>query len=359
MTSSTFRNSIEGRVPAGAIAVVSMLVLPSCGGGSGGPVAPAPDEPTDSPQPSMGQWTAKASLGAVARDRAVSLSIGDRGYVGLGQGTVPGTYRDFWEYDPATDAWTQKADFGGEPRHSAAGFSIGDRGYVGTGSASDETGDEKVVRDFWEYDPAANTWTRIADFGGLPRFGAVGFSIGEKGYVGTGKKSRTGGHLSDFWEYDPSADTWTRTSDVPGPPRQHGVAFAIGNRGYLGLGWSSGYDHAFEDFYEYDPSTDSWTRIADLGGFGRVWAAGFSAGGRGYVGTGNRGRPRPQSGPDKLRDLWAYDPQTDTWTRMADFRGLGRHAAVGFAVGDRGYIGTGWDGSQHRQDLWEFTPPEE
>ena len=41
-------------------------------------------------------------------------------------------------------------------------------------------------KDFWEYDPAANTWTQKADFGGTARYGAVGFSIGSKGYIGTG-----------------------------------------------------------------------------------------------------------------------------------------------------------------------------
>ena len=33
---------------------------------------------------------------------------------------------------------------------------------------------------------AANTWTQKADFGGTARCGAVGFSIGSKGYIGTG-----------------------------------------------------------------------------------------------------------------------------------------------------------------------------
>ena len=43
-----------------------------------------------------------------------------------------------------------------------------------------------LQKDFWEYDPAANTWTQKADFGGTARDGAVGFSIGSKGYIGTG-----------------------------------------------------------------------------------------------------------------------------------------------------------------------------
>ena len=43
-----------------------------------------------------------------------------------------------------------------------------------------------IKKDFWEYDPAANAWTQKADFGGTARYCAVGFSIGSKGYIGTG-----------------------------------------------------------------------------------------------------------------------------------------------------------------------------
>ena len=35
---------------------------------------------------------------------------------------------------------------------------------------------------------AQDTWTQKADFGGTARRGAVGFSIGSKGYIGIGKK---------------------------------------------------------------------------------------------------------------------------------------------------------------------------
>ena len=51
-------------------------------------------------------------------------------------------FADFWEYDPSTNVWTQKADFGGGARSGAVGFSIGSKGYIGTGGAND----------FWEYD---------------------------------------------------------------------------------------------------------------------------------------------------------------------------------------------------------------
>ncbi|MCB0583398.1 MAG: hypothetical protein KDD10_29235, partial [Phaeodactylibacter sp.] len=59
-----------------------------------------------------------------------------------------------------------------------------------------------------------NIWNQTADFSGGPRFGAIGFSIGQKGYVGTGNDG--GNHKKDFWEYDPLAGTWTQRADFGG-----------------------------------------------------------------------------------------------------------------------------------------------
>jgi N-acetylneuraminic acid mutarotase len=55
--------------------------------------------------------------------------------------------------------WTQKADFAGGNRRFAAGFSIGEKGYLGTGYNEGWT----ARKDFYEYDPATDTWTQIAD----------------------------------------------------------------------------------------------------------------------------------------------------------------------------------------------------
>ena|SRR5437773_530497 len=111
----------------------------------------------------------------------------------------------------AQDTWTQKADVGGAPRASAVGFSIGSKGYIGTGSDFITTN----YKDFWEYEPASNTWTQKADFGGTARGGAAGFSIGSKGYIGTGSDTPNL-YRKDFWEYDSTTNTWTQKADFGG-----------------------------------------------------------------------------------------------------------------------------------------------
>ena len=81
----------------------------------------------------------------------------------------------------AADTWTQKADFGGTARDECRRLLHREQGLHRDGSTM-----VHIQKDFWEYDPAANTWTQKADFGGAARDGAVGFSIGSKGYIGTG-----------------------------------------------------------------------------------------------------------------------------------------------------------------------------
>jgi len=130
----------------------------------------------------------RASFGGTARRNAVAAAINGKVYVGTG---YDGSYKeDWWEYDPAANTWTQKADFGGTARRYAVAAAINGKVYVGTGY------DGSYKEDWWEYDPAANTWTQKADFGGTARRYAVAAAINGKVYVGTGYD---GSNKEDWW----------------------------------------------------------------------------------------------------------------------------------------------------------------
>jgi len=239
-----------------------------------------------------------------------------------------------------TNFWTQKADFAGGDRCWAVGFSIGNKGYIGTG--------RDVVnykQDFWEYDPSSNVWTQKADFPGAGREKAVGFSIGNKGYIGIGEDGDDNIY-QDFWEYDPSSNIWTKKADFPGGKRMDAVGFSIGNKGYIGTGYGN-YYNSCQDFWEYDPASNKWTQKADFAGGSNVNAVGFSIGNKGYIGTGNS--------VGDYQDFWEYDPASNSWTQKADFAGGNRGGAVGFSIGNKGYIGTGCSMGCNK-DLWEYDP---
>ncbi|MBP9882027.1 MAG: T9SS type A sorting domain-containing protein [Chitinophagales bacterium] len=296
-------------------------------------------------------WSQKSDLRGIARNHAVGFSIDGKGYMGTGFRYVENKwqktyYKDFWEYDPEYDVWKQKADFGGGTRGYAVGFSIGEKGYIGTGYKFDKDYNEIYYKDFWQYDPILNSWTQKADFGGTARSGAVGFSIEDKGYLGTGS-------TNDFWEYDPLTDIWKQRSDFAGSSRGYAVGFSIEKKGYVGTGTAGLYGNAYIDFWEYDPNTDTWKQKMDFGGAARGRAVGFSIGEKGYIGTGFG------ANSTYFNDFWEYDPASDTWAQNKHFGGTVRSGAIGFNIGNKGYIGTGYmfDGDDHYfNDFWQYTP---
>lgn len=248
----------------------------------------------------------------------------------------------------AQNSWIQKANFGGAKRKNAIGFSIGSKGYIGTGISSSDYS----YSDFWEYNPSTNSWTQKADFGGGARNSAVGFSIGTNGYVGTGEDDNLYSCFRDFWEYNPSTNMWSQKADLGGGVRRSAVGFSIGSKGYIGTGSYNDYGTPvyYSSLWEYNPSTDTWTQKSPFGGGYRAGSVGFAIGSMGYIGTGvdNNGYTHD--------DFWEYDPTIDIWTQKTDFAGSTKSGAVGFSIGTKGYIGTGYNGtnSTYLDDFYEW-----
>ena len=235
-------------------------------------------------------------------------------------------------------SWTPKAS---QPigRMHAVGFSIGNKGYIGTG-----TDNNANLKDLWEWDKASNVWTQKANFGGTARNSAVGFSVGAKGYIGTGLDDN-GMYRADLWEYDPTTNKWTQRADFP-DTRVLAVAFSIGSKGYIGTGRNS---QAFQkDLWEWDQGSNAWTKKADLPGVAREGAVAYSIGTKGYIGTGNYQNMLQQ-------DYWEWDQISNTWTQRANFGGGVRQLAVGFSIGTKGYIGTGAGKTNTpEKDFWQW-----
>jgi len=312
----------------------------------------------------QGAWTQKANFPGT-RYCAASFSIGTKGYIGIGYSgvtTATTVFRDFWEWDQATNVWTKKANYPGASGGIVANFSIGTKGYIATGQRN--TGlDDGFTNELWEYDPALDNWTQKASLPSTPyppRAWAVGFSIGTKGYVGTGSIDNDGtssDHVyQDFWEWDQATNVWTQKADFAGGPRSYAVGFAIGNKGYIGTGeyiYGSGSNKITvdkKDFWEWDQATNVWTKKADFGGTARGYAKGFSIGTKGYIAMGM------DASYSAFNDLWEWDQNTNIWVQKANFGGTVHTQAVGFSIGNKGYIGTGINGTTCFQDFWEYGP---
>jgi N-acetylneuraminic acid mutarotase len=200
-----------------------------------------------------------------------------------------------------------------------------------------------------------NNWTKKNDFIGGKRERAVAFSIGDFGYVCAGvDTSET--LLKDLWQYDPISDTWMQKADLPGVARRDAIAFAVNGKGYVGTGMDNAnalVGAKLKDLWEYDPSTNSWTQKADFpgsGGNGIYFATAFSADNKGYVCGGKWGPSLYSS------QLWEYKPSTNQWIQRANFPGGFRYQLSSFAIGNQGYVGLGANQDTYKKDFYRYNP---
>jgi N-acetylneuraminic acid mutarotase len=240
--------------------------------------------------------------------------------------------------------WTQKANVFTTSRGGAVGFSIGNKGYIGTGW---QWNTSLLYNDFWEWDQASNAWTQKASFAGNARGDAVAFSIGNKGYVVTGDEGFGTFSNGSLWEWDQAINIWSPKAMFPGLARAYAAAFSIGLNGYVGCGYAS--SNYLSDFWEYSQLNDSWTQKADIP-IGRTVSVSFSIGSKGYVCSGK------DVTQTLLFDLWEFNPASNVWTQKANFPGVGRGWASGFSIGNKGYVGTGWNGTNSYSDFWCYDP---
>jgi len=315
---------------------------------------------SDDDDDEYGDWVQRSTFDGDSRSGAVSFTIGNKGYLVTGY-DGDDYLNETWMYDADANGWTKVADFPGYGRSGAVGFVIDGKGYVGTGYGYDELNDEYTeFDDFYEYDPATDTWSSIADLGfgianvdttedELARFGAIAFTLGSYGYVGTGDD---GSEQKDFYKYDPATDTWENVIGFGGDKRQGAVVFVINDVAYIGTGTQNGGYQT--DFYSFDGT--SWTALTDLDDEDEdnevLFNSGvaFTIGGKGYVGVGLYGALSTA--------VWEYDPADDSWEEVPNFEWSARQdaSAFSFADSDRGFVLVGKSGSSYFDDVWEFLP---
>ena len=163
------------------------------------------------------------------------FAVHGEGYMGGGSYTVNNDWvrryrKDFYKYTPATDSWTRIADFPGTSTADAVTFVINGIAYLALASH-----ENKQLAEVWAYDAAADTWTRKRDFPGQLKTGMAGFTLGAKGYLLGGIVSTypMNSGNRDFWEYDPATDTWREIANFDnGTTKGINNCFVIGGKAY-------------------------------------------------------------------------------------------------------------------------------
>ncbi|MDI1354940.1 MAG: T9SS type A sorting domain-containing protein [bacterium] len=290
------------------------------------------------------------SNGATTMGKCASFTIANCAYVLTG-GVINSWSNNFWKYNTSTQVWTPLAAFPGGARTGAIAFTIDGKGYCGFGYDG-----SSYLNDLWKYDTITQ-WSLVPVTTPYPPTlnAAVGFSIGKKGFVGTGFSPSLGGETGVFWEWNSVNNTWAQRQSLPGGIKKYiASAFTIGSKGYIGLG-SDGISGPTQSFYSWDTVTTSWTSLPPFPGLARSGATAFSIGTKGYVGSGTSGNPNVG-----YTDFFEWDPISNAWTVIPTIAGLpvgqGRYYATGFSVGNKGYIVGGGLSGVTFNDLWKYTP---
>jgi N-acetylneuraminic acid mutarotase len=277
-------------------------------------------------QLNAGDWIQKATFGGVGRHRAVGCGTSYRGYLGLGHVNGSGidiSYKDWWEYDPASDSWTQKADYPVN-NHGAVSFVVNNMPCVGGGSA--------LAGEFYQFNPQLNVWTSIASCPFFNPGDTQGFSVNEKGYV----------YLSNqLAEYDPVANQWNLMPQAPINFGTWSCSFAVGSSGFIKSG---------NKLYEFKPNQQTWLQRSDFPGVTTGGSSAFTINNMGYVTCGYVG------GLSVVTDqVWAYNLGVNQWITVEEFKGTSRRFPVAFSIDNKGYFGTGTNGANFN-DFWQYNP---
>ena len=149
---------------------------------------------------------------------------------------------------------------GNNKRTEAMVFVLNNKAYVISGNSNGT-----AQTDLWMFDPtvgATGEWKEkrkifddsdedYDDDYAIARYGAVAFTLGNKGYVTCGQN---GSYVTTTWEYDPIADVWKQKTGFEGSARIGAVAFTLRDRAFVATGNSGSL--WFDNMYEWQPSAE-------------------------------------------------------------------------------------------------------
>lgn len=274
-----------------------------------------------------------------ARASATAFVVGEQAYIFAGRDSAEHKQSDLWRYTPSTDSWDYVGSTPLITRVNGCACVVDDKVYIGLGFNGYYNKDTSYLRDWWEYTPKTNTWTRLADYPNDYTDDATAFAGDGELYVGYGFCWK---YRRDMFRYSIADNRWDSIDVGVGfhgfPTRSFGgTGCTCQGRHFMGTGY---YGKSLNWWAEFLPE-GRWERRADVPGKARTIAAStasdhyvYLCGGMHYGGVNTSG--------EVLQDIRRYDPQTNKWQWAANMpQGLINH--VCFRIGRRIYFGLGED----------------
>ncbi|MFM6934629.1 MAG: T9SS type A sorting domain-containing protein [Flavobacteriales bacterium] len=199
---------------------------------------------------------------------------------------------------------------------------------------------------------AQDYWFQRDTINGSPKSAMCAVSFSQIGLIIGGLDEF--GFKRKMYSYSPFQNDWDEEVSLGGNTgdgleRASACAFALTHeniqKAYVCLGQTQTVAY-MKDLWEFNPQTETWSQKANFAGSARRQAVCFTANNQAFVGTG-------EDAAGLKKDVYKYDPIMNAWTQVADFAGTARRDAVAFELNGMGFIATGDDGVL-KNDLWMY-----
>ena len=207
------------------------------------------------------------------------------GYAGAGPGSAGIPSAAVYAYHPGSDSWSQAASLPRPVEWAGTAVLDGQLYVVGgctSASPSPWCSFGPTLDTVYRYDPADNTWTRLADYPVIASQEACAGIDGQVVCAGGYQDAVNG--LTATYLYDPATNSWSKGADMPVDDFSMAYAGANGKLQIAG-GFVRDNSAVTNQAWQYDPVTNSWSTLPNDNA--PAWASGGGCGF--YVVGGNAG----------------------------------------------------------------------
>jgi N-acetylneuraminic acid mutarotase len=249
-------------------------------------------------------------------------------------------------YDPATNTWKRIADLPKALTHVGTAANGKDiyfaGGYIGKKpGASTYGGQIFATTDVWKYNVDTNSWSSMPPLPQARGSGELAILNGELHFFGGADIKRV--DKGEHWvlSLDDLKKGWSSAAPLPNP-RSHMGDTVIGGKIYA-IGGQHDVDKELvtqNSVHMWDPAQpNKWTAVASLpSARSHISASTFVMNNRIVVAGGELDHSKA------MRDVTAYDPMTNSWTELTPLPAP-RLSGVARNIGNRIYFTTGGGGT--------------
>jgi len=280
-----------------------------------------------------------AGLPAGGRAAARACTLSGKGYVFAGRDEKGRYTNDLWQYDPAADSWSKVTNFPGKVRVSAAFAAYDGALYAGMGYGVGKIyADSSYLHDWWRWNPGTNTWDTLAPYPYETTVAPTMFVVGSRIYAIYGTSD---GFSRQITYYDPKNDSWHSFEDshLRALSVFGGVGVSCEGLYYFGLGNNNAN---ITQWYRVDLDADNWTKLKNAPGKERTFSACAASAHHVYV-TGGRCFAGDLTGGEIFGDILQYTPSSDQWAYAGDLPCGQAENQIAFAIEGKVYFGLGED----------------